>query len=51
MPPNGKITEFVAILAGQWSDADEAFDESPWAAATRSARPADHSVVDLVLEP
>jgi hypothetical protein len=32
-PPTGKIAEFAAILVGQWSDADEAFDDSPWAAA------------------
>lgn len=32
-PPTSKIAEFVAILVKRWPDTDEAFDESPWAAA------------------
>jgi hypothetical protein len=33
-PPTSKIAEFVAILVKRWpDDTDEAFDESPWAAA------------------
>ena len=33
-PPASKIAEFAAILVKRWpDDTDEAFDESPWAAA------------------
>ncbi len=32
-PPTSKIAEFAAILVERWPDTDEAFDESPWAAA------------------
>jgi hypothetical protein len=32
-PPTGKIAGFAATLVGQWPDTEEAFDESPWAAA------------------
>jgi hypothetical protein len=32
-PPTVKIAEFAGILVGQWPDTEEAFDESPWAAA------------------